>query len=122
MRFEVGVDIVENSRFTPEVLDDKLFMEKYFTEKEREYCFSQANPAQHFAARFAGKEAVVKALYGFGVRCRLWDVEIVHDEMSVPRVVLNSNIIGLEKFEIKLSLSHCNSLSIGFATLLSHYE
>ena len=117
MRFEVGVDIVENSRFTPEVLEDKSFMEKYFTENEREYCFSQANPAQHFAARFAGKEAVVKALYGFGIRCRLWEVEIVHDEMSVPRAVLR-NEVG-NGFEVKVSLSHEGGVAVGFAIILN---
>ena len=42
------------------------FAERVFTAAEREYCLSRANPAQHFAARFAGKEAVGKAL-GFGV-------------------------------------------------------
>ena len=116
MRFEVGVDIVENSRFTPEVLKDKSFMEKYFTENEREYCFSQENPAQHFAARFAGKEAVVKALYGFGVRCLLWDVEIVHDEMSVPRVALR-NGVG-DGVDVKVSLSHEGEVAVGFAVAL----
>ena len=35
---------------------------------------------------------MVKALYGFGVRCLLWDVEIVHDEMSVPRVALRNGV------------------------------
>ena len=119
MRFEVGVDIVENSRFTPEVLEDKLFMEKYFTENEREYCFSQANPAQHFAARFAGKEAVVKALYGFGIRCRLWEIEIIQDELNVPRVVTRKILVPPNEMIIKISLSHTDSISTAYAIIYS---
>ena len=46
-----------------------------FTEAERRYCFSRPNPAQHFAARFAGKEAVGKAL-GCGVEFMWRDIEI----------------------------------------------
>ena len=42
------------------------FRERVFTDAEREYCDSRPNPPQHYAARFAGKEAVGKAL-GFGV-------------------------------------------------------
>ena len=120
MRFEVGVDIVENSRFTPEVLEDNSFMEKYFTENEREYCFSQANPAQHFAARFAGKEAVVKALYGFGIRCRLWEVEIFHDERWVPRVKLLRTTCLDEIYEIKVSLSHNLTSSVAFSIVMEN--
>ena len=42
------------------------FRERCFTDEERRYCDSRPNPAQHYAARFAGKEAVGKAI-GFGV-------------------------------------------------------
>ena len=119
MRFEVGVDIVENSRFTPEVLEDKLFMEKYFTEREREYCFSQANPAQHFAARFAGKEAVVKALCGFGIRCRLWDVEIVSSDTGAPIVKLCDNLYDVNNLDVKISISHSDMSSIAFVMIAS---
>ena len=51
------------------------FVERVFTPTEREYCLSRANPAQHFAARFAGKEAVGKAL-GFGVPFTWREIEI----------------------------------------------
>ena len=119
MRFEVGVDIVENSRFTPDVLEDKSFMEKYFTENERGYCFSQANPAQHFAARFAGKEAVVKALYGFGIKCRIENIEIVLDELNVPRVITHNIMTNHGEMVIKISLSHSDSISIAYSTIYS---
>ena len=65
----VGVDLIEIDRVR-RALERPRFRERCFTEAERAYCDSRPNPAQHYAARFAGKEAVGKAL-GFGV-ARLW--------------------------------------------------
>lgn len=74
----VGVDLIEIERIGRALERYPSFKERCFTEAERAYCDSRPNPAQHYAARFAGKEAVGKAL-GFGVaRAFAWkDVEIV---------------------------------------------
>ena len=72
---KVGVDIVEIDRVR-RALERPSFRDRCFTEAERAYCDSRANPAQSYAARFAGKEAVGKAL-GCGVRFTWKDVEIV---------------------------------------------
>ena len=61
----VGLDVIEIGRIR-RALERPGFRERCFTAAEREYCDSKANPAQHYAARFAGKEAVGKAL-GSGV-------------------------------------------------------
>jgi holo-[acyl-carrier protein] synthase len=73
----VGVDLIEIDRIRRALERYPGFRERCFTEAERAYCDSRPNPAQHYAARFAGKEAVGKAL-GFGVaRAFAWkDVEI----------------------------------------------
>jgi holo-[acyl-carrier protein] synthase len=73
----VGVDLIEIERIERALLRYPRFRERVFTEGERRYCESRPRPAQHYAARFAGKEAVGKAL-GFGVaRAFAWrDVEI----------------------------------------------
>ena len=73
----VGVDLIEIPRIARALERYPGFRERCFTDAERAYCDSRANPAQHYAARFAGKEAVGKAL-GFGVaRAFAWrDVEI----------------------------------------------
>ena len=73
----VGVDLIEIERIRRALDRYPGFRERCFTEAERAYCDSRPNPAQHYAARFAGKEAVGKAL-GFGVaRAFAWkDVEI----------------------------------------------
>ena len=72
----VGVDLIEIERVRRALDKRPRFAERVFTEAERAYCFSRANPAQHFAARFAGKEAVGKAL-GCGVEFMWRDIEIV---------------------------------------------
>ena len=73
----VGLDVIEIRRVSGALERYAAFRERCFTEAERAYCDSRPNPAQHYAARFAGKEAVGKAL-GFGVaRAFAWkDVEI----------------------------------------------
>jgi holo-[acyl-carrier protein] synthase len=74
---KVGLDVIEIRRVSDALERYAAFRERCFTEAERAYCDSRPNPAQHYAARFAGKEAVGKAL-GFGVaRAFAWkDVEI----------------------------------------------
>lgn len=73
----VGLDLIEIERIGRTLERYEAFRERCFTATERAYCESRPNPAQHYAARFAGKEAVGKAL-GFGVaRAFAWkDVEI----------------------------------------------
>ena len=74
----VGLDVIEIGRVDHALARYDAFRDRCFTEAERAYCDSRPNPAQHYAARFAGKEAVGKAL-GFGVaRAFAWkEVEII---------------------------------------------
>ena len=58
---KVGVDIIEIERIE-RALERPGFRERCFTTAEREYCDSRSRPAQSYAGRFAGKEAVGKAL------------------------------------------------------------
>ena len=71
----IGVDLIEIGRIERALARDG-FRERVFTAAERAYCDSRANPAQHYAARFAGKEAIGKAL-GCGVRFTWREIEIV---------------------------------------------
>ena len=74
----VGVDLIEIARIRGALERYPGFRERCFTDAERAYCESRPNPAESYAGRFAGKEAVGKAL-GFGVaRAFAWrDIEIV---------------------------------------------
>ena len=72
---KVGLDLIEIERVR-RALERPRFRERCFTAAEQAYCDSRPNPAESYAARFAGKEAVGKAL-GCGVRFTWKDVEIV---------------------------------------------
>ena len=95
-RVKVGLDLIEIERIRAALDRYPRFRERCFTEAERAYCDSRANPAQHYAARFAGKEAVGKAL-GFGVaRAFAWrDIEIVGRPKPVgPALGPGAGLVG----------------------------
>ena len=111
----VGVDCVDIARFT-DLTSRDAFLKKVFTAGEIEYCLKKQNPAQHFAARFAGKEAVLKALGSAGKKILIWQIEILNEDSGAPIVNLLKE--GLESLEIKLSLSHCGSIAIASAIVV----
>lgn len=104
MDFAVGCDIEKISRFEDKI-NNSFFLNEIFTDNEQQYCLSKAKPAQHLAARFCGKEAVVKALHGLNIRNIYYkDIEIINNDEGVPQV----SIAKLsEPLQIKISLSHC---------------
>lgn len=71
----VGVDLIEIERVRQALERYPAFRARCFSEAERAYCDSRPNPPQHYAARFAGKEAIGKAL-GCGVRFTWREIEI----------------------------------------------
>jgi len=115
--FGIGVDIEDIKRFRNlNIAHSKQFLDKIFTKKELDYCFSKAKPEQHLAARYAGKEAVVKALYSLGkTNIDYNDIEITNNKDSVPMVkIKNKDSDGLK---IKISLAHCEDKAIAFAAV-----
>ena len=72
----IGVDLIEIERIRQALERHAGFRERCFTEAEQAYCDAKPNPAQHYAGRFAGKEAVGKAL-GCGVHFTWREIEIV---------------------------------------------
>jgi holo-[acyl-carrier protein] synthase len=117
----VGTDIVAVGRIAALMHDSgTTFLERWFTPREMDYCFSKAVPSRHFAARFAAKEAVVKALPV------AWDgplpwryIEITNDPRGVPSVSLFGAILNAADKagvgEIKVSLSHCDEYATAIA-------
>jgi holo-[acyl-carrier protein] synthase len=93
-RLRHGVDLVQVPRIREVMERQPRFEEAIFTEGERAYCRRRADPYPHFAARFAAKEAVLKALrrgiFGGGVDRGLKEVEVVREE-GAPRIVLHGN-------------------------------
>ena len=117
----VGVDLIEIERVRRTLERYPSFRVRCFTPQEIAYCDSRPNPPQHYAARFAGKEAVGKAL-GFGVATRFaWkDVEIAG--RPKPGVRLSGRIgAWAEKMgagPIDLSMTHSRELAAAVAVVL----
>lgn len=117
----IGTDIVEIVRIQ-KALKRKSFMQRVFTSTEISYCLSvPAQQASSFAARFATKEAVLKAL-GTGLRGgKLTDIEVYRDSLGKPEVNLYNNIRelavrnGVKK--IHLSISHTSQNAIAQVVL-----
>jgi len=110
----VGVDLIEIDRIRRALERYPTFRERCFTQAEQAYCDSRPNPAQHYAARFAGKEAVGKAI-GFGVaRAFAWrDVEIAGrpkpDVRLSGRVADWAERVGAGSLDV--SLTHSRELA-----------
>jgi len=107
----IGVDLIEIERVR-RALERPGFRDRCFTEAEQAYCDSRANPAESYAGRFAGKEAVGKAL-GCGVRFTWKDVEIVG--RPKPAVRLSGRTAAYAERvgagEIDLSMTHSRELA-----------
>ena len=115
--FGIGVDVEEISRFRKsDAGKDSPFLNKIFTGAELDYCFSNRIPVQHLAARFAAKEAIVKALSSMGMaNLGYKEIEILNDEKGVPgaRIVKE----GFADVGIQLSMSHSRSTAVAFAVV-----
>ena len=122
--FGIGIDVVEVGRIASslEEFGDR-FVSRIFTASEREYCLSKARPELHFAARFAAKEAVAKALgTGIGKDVNWLDLEIVRGAHGEPLLVLGGKAKEFcerhEIGEIKISLTHARDYAAANAMVL----
>ena len=121
----IGIDLVENERMRKTLRRwDRSFKEKIFLPRERSYCESRAEPWNHYAGRFAVKEAVSKA-FGTGVSEHIgWlDIEVVRDRKTgAPSVRLSpkgkqlARKRGVE--EVLVSLSHTRRYAVAQAVLV----
>jgi holo-[acyl-carrier protein] synthase len=113
---KVGTDIVEIDRIKKFIDENIDNLERVFSKIEIDYSFPKRMKYQHFAARFAGKEAVIKALNDKTLNLR--DIEIQNDENGKPFV----RILNNEKYEnlqnkIAISLSHSLKYAVAFVIL-----
>ena len=120
----LGVDVVDIARMERIMKRSPAFIERVFSETERAYCIKNALASAHFAARFAAKEAVVKALgTGFSDGIVVRDVEIVHTAHGRPVVALHGRAkeIADERHicEIPVSLSFTHSHAVACAVCIT---
>ena len=114
MKITVGTDIIEVERIKNAIESNKKFLETVFTDKEIEYCENKKKSKyEHYAARFAAKEAVFKAvsIYLKDKYSMSWkNVEILNDENGRPYI----NLIDINiKYEnVDVSLSHIKDYAI----------
>lgn len=123
MIYGIGTDIVAIQRFQRFVDDNNIpLLQRIFTERERALCAARRNSAACFAARFAAKEAFLKAL-GTGLRHGIsWqEMEVVSDELGKPGLVLSGMALALfRERELRtplLSISHDGGCTIAFVVL-----
>ena len=119
----IGIDIIEVARIREVLARTPRFRERVFTPAERAYCDSRgAVAAQHYAARFAAKEAALKALQtGWRGGISWQDVEVAARESGAPYLVLHGPVLELFKNSgaaaAHLSLSHTTEHAIAQVVL-----
>jgi holo-[acyl-carrier protein] synthase len=109
----IGIDLLEIERLERALERHPRLAERVFTEAERDYAAARARPGRHLAARFAAKEAVVKALGlsgGFGLR----EIEVVAGEP--PTVRLSGRAAEVADGEqLDVSLTHSRDYAAAVA-------
>jgi len=115
-----GVDIVAVARVARLASEDARALDDVFTPDELAYCRRRGSANEHLAARFAAKEAVLKAFgTGIGRRMRWTDVEIVKERSGRPCVRLHGEVAAWAErsglTEVDVSLSHAAGLAVAQA-------
>ena len=129
MEILVGTDIIEVERIK-EAMQDENFVKRVFTEKEIEYCENKKETVkyQHYSARFAGKEAVFKAIskslknkYDISWK----NIEITNDNNNRPiaKIIYKTNeekenLTDIIDIKIDISISHIKDLAVATAVVM----
>ncbi len=117
----IGIDLVEVGRIQDLFTRYKSFLGRVYTPGEIKYSFSKKNAFEHLAARFAVKEAVVKAL---GTGMKWTDIELLNDSSGRP--FLNLHGRAKEMAEEKgvgawdVSVTHTKDHAIGQVLLVTN--
>ena len=115
MKIKTGIDIIEIERIKQSIEETQgKFCERVYTQKEIEYCESKKmQKYQHYAARFAAKEAVLKAISQlleskFDIEWK--EIEILNDGEGKPFVNLLKKDMHID--DIDISISHCKTYAV----------
>jgi holo-[acyl-carrier protein] synthase len=121
----IGTDIIECVRIAKMIeKHGEIFLNRVYTRNEISYCSCRKSSNQHYAGRWAAKEAVLKTLgTGWAHGIQWTDVEVVNEIGGRPRIELAgqariiSQQLGIR--EILISISHCRSYAIAYATAVA---
>jgi holo-[acyl-carrier protein] synthase len=122
MIYGVGTDIIEVGRVEQKLARTDGLKKKVFTETERVYCESKHRPALHYAARFAAKEAFLKAMgTGWSSGHKFDEIEIVNDSLGKPELFVHGKVRefcaarGVTRMSV--SLSHVKEMAAAVVVL-----
>lgn len=112
----LGMDMIEVERITIKIAKESGFRELVFSPKEIEYCEAKANKYEHYAARFAAKEAFFKALgTGWFNGTAFNEIEISNDDKGKPLLTLLGEtailVAGMNIKNINVSLTHLKTIA-----------
>jgi len=112
----LGIDIIEVERVAEKMEKDNGFRELVFSAREITYCESKTHKHEHYAARFAAKEAFFKALgTGWLNGTAFNEVEIINNAQGKPEIALlgvtNETVSTLGNFSITVALTHIQSIA-----------
>jgi len=122
----LGTDIIENVRIGQMIeKHGELFLQRVFTEQEIRYCQRRRAAIQHYAGRWAAKEAVMKTLgTGFTRGVGFQDIEVVSHRSGRPSIQLRGGAgevarrLGID--EILITISHCRAYATATAIAVQH--
>ena len=112
----IGIDMIEVNRVAEKIGKESGFRELVFSPKEITYCESKTHPFEHYAARFAAKEAFLKAVgTGWTSGTAFNEIEVLNDEKGSPVLLLSGETAltfqPLQLKKIAVSLSHLKSIA-----------
>ena len=118
----IGTDLVELDRFRATLERTPGIKDRTFTAAEREYADAKSDPIERYAARWAAKEAVMKAM-GVGLGgVAMADIEVVKDDAGAPSILLHDTAaakaaeLGITQW--KITITHTESLAQAIAVAL----
>jgi holo-[acyl-carrier protein] synthase len=120
----IGTDIVECIRIGRMIeAHGEIFLTRVYTDREVRYCQARKRAMEHFAGRWAAKEAILKCLGSGWRRGLAWtDMEIRNDPGGQPRVLLCGGVKDLAQTlrisDILISISHCRAYATAYALAL----
>lgn len=121
----VGTDVCDVERIERTLANrGDRFLDRTYTDGERNYCSEKPRPAVHYAGRFAVKEAVMKCLgHGLGQEgVAFRDIEVLREETGAVSVAVHGEVravadrLGVSRFEI--SMSHTDAIAVAFAVAI----
>ncbi len=117
----IGTDIIECVRIAQMIeKHGEVFLQRVFTQREIVYCSSRKAATQHYAGRWAAKEAVLKVLgTGWAKGIQWTDIEVVNEVSGAPLIKITGKAAEIAKergiLEVMITISHCRAYATAFA-------